>query len=52
VIFGFTAAMVLGIIVGTYSSIFVSSSLLISLGVKPRAAAVEDKRAKGAERIG
>ncbi len=52
VIFGFTAAMVLGIVVGTYSSIFVSSSLLISLGVKPRAAPVEDKRAKGAERIG
>jgi preprotein translocase subunit SecF len=41
VIFGFTAAMVLGIIVGTYSSIFVSSSLLISLGVKTRAAPVE-----------
>ena len=38
VIFGFTAAMVLGIIIGTYSSIFVSSSLLISLGVKTRAA--------------
>ncbi len=38
VIFGFTAAMVLGIIIGTYSSIFVSSSLLISLGVKSRAA--------------
>jgi preprotein translocase subunit SecF len=38
VIFGFTAAMVLGIVVGTYSSIFVSSSLLISLGVKSRAA--------------
>lgn len=52
VIFGFTAAMVLGIVVGTYSSIFVSSSLLISLGVKQRAAATEDARAKGAERIG
>ncbi len=39
VIFGFTAAMVLGIVIGTYSSIFVSSSLLISLGVKSRAAA-------------
>ncbi|KAB7648382.1 protein translocase subunit SecF [Polymorphobacter fuscus] len=38
VIFGFTAAMMLGIVVGTYSSIFVSSSLLISLGVKTRAA--------------
>ncbi|WP_017669112.1 protein translocase subunit SecF [Sandarakinorhabdus sp. AAP62] len=52
VIFGFTAAMVLGIVVGTYSSIFVSSSLLISLGVKQRAAGTEDARAKGAERIG
>ena len=47
VIFGFTAAMVLGIIVGTYSSIFVSSSLLISLGVKTRAAPAESK----AERV-
>ncbi len=36
VIFGFTAAMLLGIVVGTYSSIFVSSSLLITLGVKPK----------------
>jgi preprotein translocase subunit SecF len=33
VIFGFAVAMLLGIAVGTYSSIFVSSSLLISLGV-------------------
>ena len=52
VIFGFTAAMVLGIVVGTYSSIFVSSSLLISLGVKARPLTVEDKRAAGAERVG
>jgi len=52
VIFGFTAAMVLGIVVGTYSSIFVSSSLLITLGVKQPAAGSEDARAKGAERIG
>lgn len=51
VIFGFTAAMVLGIIIGTYSSIFVSSSLLISLGVKSRAAPVEDPRAARAERV-
>jgi preprotein translocase subunit SecF len=41
VIFGFTAAMMLGIVIGTYSSIFVSSSLLIALGVKTRAAPVE-----------
>ena len=31
---GFTAAMILGIIVGTYSSIYVSSSLLITLGLR------------------
>jgi preprotein translocase subunit SecF len=47
VIFGFTAAMVLGIVIGTYSSIFVSSSLLITLGVKSRAAPVESN----AERV-
>lgn len=32
---GFTAAMILGILVGTYSSIYVSSSLLITLGLRP-----------------
>ena len=32
---GFTSAMMLGIVVGTYSSIYVSSSLLITLGLKP-----------------
>jgi preprotein translocase subunit SecF len=36
VIFGFNAAMVLGIFVGTYSTIFVSSSLLLTLGVDPK----------------
>jgi preprotein translocase subunit SecF len=51
---GFTAAMMLGVIVGTYSSIYVSSSLLISLGLKPQ---LNDlKRATGpaanAERVG
>jgi preprotein translocase subunit SecF len=30
---GFTAAMILGVVVGTYSSIYVSSSLLITLGL-------------------
>jgi preprotein translocase subunit SecF len=33
---GFTAAMMLGIVVGTYSSVYVSSSLLITLGLKPQ----------------
>ncbi|MBX9815402.1 MAG: preprotein translocase subunit SecF [Proteobacteria bacterium SG_bin5] len=50
---GFTAAMVLGVIVGTYSSIYVSSSLLITLGLR----AEPEKPAKaspiaGAERVG
>ncbi|MEJ7926254.1 protein translocase subunit SecF [Sphingobium sp. AN641] len=51
---GFTAAMMLGIIVGTYSSVYVSSSLLISLGLKP---AISDRKSAGgiaaqAERVG
>jgi preprotein translocase subunit SecF len=50
---GFTAAMMLGIIVGTYSSIYVSSSLLISLGLGNRRG---EEKAPGprsnAERIG
>jgi preprotein translocase subunit SecF len=33
---GFTAAMMLGVVVGTYSSIYVSSSLLITLGMRPQ----------------
>lgn len=50
---GFTAAMILGVIVGTYSSIYVSSSLLISLGLKPGArVGKEDPAAAGAERVG
>jgi preprotein translocase subunit SecF len=51
---GFTAAMMLGVIVGTYSSIYVSSSLLITLGLAPQL--IDKKRAggpaAGAERIG
>jgi len=49
---GFTAAMMLGVIVGTYSSIYVSSSLLITLGLTPAASgkkvtsAVSDKAEK------
>ena len=52
---GFTAAMILGIVVGTYSSIYVSSSLLISLGLRaePTArAAARATVADGAERVG
>ena len=49
---GFTSAMILGIFVGTYSSIYVSSSLLISLGLRaePQADATTTA-AKKAERV-
>ena len=47
--------MMLGVVVGTYSSIYVSSSLLISLGLTPQAS--EKKASKAglaaqAERVG
>ncbi len=49
---GFSAAMLLGVVVGTYSSIYVSSSLLITLGLQPQRF---DKAVTGrpdAERVG
>ncbi|WP_174298338.1 protein translocase subunit SecF [Sphingomonas bacterium] len=49
---GFTAAMILGVIVGTYSSIYVSSSLLITLGLRAEPRAVRATAATGAERVG
>lgn len=51
---GFAAAMFLGVIVGTYSSIYVSSSLLISLGLRaePAARTARATVADGAERVG
>ena len=39
---GFTSAMILGIFVGTYSSIYVSSSLLITLGLRPETGVPEN----------
>ena len=49
---GFTAAMILGIVVGTYSSIHVSSSLLITLGLRADPAPGKKTAADGAERVG
>ena len=52
---GFTAAMMLGIIVGTYSSVYVSSSLLITLGLSPQVGekkASKTNIAAQAERMG
>ncbi|OYW46516.1 MAG: protein translocase subunit SecF [Sphingomonadales bacterium 12-68-11] len=54
VIFGFTAAITLGIFVGTYSSIYMSTPILIWLGVKsdsfvPKESAVDvqERKARG-----
>jgi len=51
---GFTAAMILGIVVGTYSSIYVSSSLLITLGLRanPMADLPTRSAIDNAERVG
>jgi preprotein translocase subunit SecF len=44
VIFGLTAAVLLGTFVGTYSSIYISAPVLVWLGVKPDSfLKVEDK---------
>ena len=50
---GFTAAMILGIFVGTYSSIYVSSSLLITLGLRaePRPERAGKTDMSNAERV-
>ena len=50
---GFSAAMLLGVVVGTYSSIYVSSSLLISLGLEPARFGNKPQNSRPeAERIG
>jgi preprotein translocase subunit SecF len=48
VIFGLTIAIFIGIFVGTYSSIYISSPVLVWLGVKPDSfIRVEDENAPG-----
>ena len=49
---GFTAAMILGIFVGTYSSIYVSSSLLITLGLRAEPNREKPGTLNNAERVG
>ena len=50
VIFGLTIAIFLGIFVGTYSSIYISSPILVWLGVKPDSfLKYEDKEETGAQ---
>ena len=48
---GFTAAMILGIVVGTYSSIYVASSLRITLGLRPDVRTEPAPEAGAAERM-
>ena len=49
---GFTSAMILGVVVGTYSSIYVSSSLLITLGLRAEPPQATPVGGGKAERIG
>ena len=51
VIRGFTFAMIWGVVVGTYSSIFIAAPALIFLGVHRGARATSTKKYENAERI-
>ena len=46
VIHGFTFAMIWGVIVGTYSSIFIAAPVLIMLGTKREASVTQSRQAK------
>lgn len=52
VIFGLTAAILFGIFVGTYSSIYISSPVLVWLGVSPDSFVPPVPQRGGAERVG
>ena len=51
VIFGFTAAMLLGVFVGTYSSILMSTPVLVWLKVGPHSFVPRTTAEGGAERV-
>jgi preprotein translocase subunit SecF len=55
VIFGFTAAMLLGIVIGTFSSVYVSAAILLWLRLKPDSFLPREvagpKGVEGAERV-
>jgi preprotein translocase subunit SecF len=55
VIFGFTAAMLLGIVIGTFSSVYVSAAILLWLRLRPDSFLPKDevkpKALEGAERV-
>ena len=46
-IFGLTIAIFIGIFVGTYSSIYISSPVLVWLGVKPDSFVRDEEKAPG-----
>ncbi len=50
-IFGFTAAMLLGIVIGTFSSFYISNPVLLWLNVQPHSFLVAAKGAGDAERV-
>jgi preprotein translocase subunit SecF len=52
VIFGLTVAIFLGTVIGTYSSIYISSPVLVWLGVKPDSFLRTDDEVKGAGTAG
>jgi len=47
VIFGLTIAIFIGIFVGTYSSIYISSPVLVWLGVKPDSFVRDEEKSPG-----
>jgi preprotein translocase subunit SecF len=52
IIFGFTAAMLLGIVIGTFSSVYVSAAILLWLGVSGESFVPKETGPGGAERVG
>lgn len=51
VIFGFSAAMLLGIVIGTYSSIYIANPILIWAKVGPHSFVPQERGPAGAERV-
>ncbi len=51
IIFGFTAAMFLGIVIGTFSSFYISNPVLLWLGVKPELFMKTTAKQADAERV-
>jgi preprotein translocase subunit SecF len=50
-IFGFTAAMLLGIVIGTFSSFYISNPVLLWLDVRPDSFLKKESKVGDAERM-